>query len=365
MKKIIALLLMLAVLFACATVFVAAEPNGVISAEMSAELEKMQDNDTIATWIEFNYIPYTDEEVISLTEQQCGFSEKEIESLEQKHLYYNTLWAVIKSFRLEYAANLLEKMGISEDQIIGGWKKDYGEMPSKYHLSKAQILKAAEIEEVTLIDLYKNQDVPETQPPTIAPTEGNSYIRERLVAFIAENNPNAHYEIHRYEERYTHMDADNNTDWVLLYAQIDYPTPNYNMGIIGNRVIVSGNFPVFRFKMALYDAKEDTFYDLSKMTDYEKYNGLTEAIDAYGYGKLLGDLDGDDAITILDVTLQQRCEAHTMDYPESDWIASSEYILEMFNPIHYYSDFNRDGNRDIVDTTCVQRYLAGMDYPIG
>jgi len=365
MKKIIALLLILAVILTCTTVVIAAEPNGVISTEMSAEMEKMQDNDTIATWIEYNYTPYTDEEVISLTEQQCGFSENEIESLEQKHLYYNTLWAVIKSFRLEYAANLLEKMGISEDQIIGGWNKDYGEMPNKYNLSKAQILKAAEIEEVTLIDLYKNQDITETQPPTIAPTEGNSYVRERLVAFIAENYPYAYYKILRYEELYTHIDADNNTDWVLLSAQIDYPTPNYSMGIIGNRVIVSGLFPVFKFKMGLYDAKEDTFYDLSNVTDYGKYNGLSKAIDAYGYGKLLGDIDGDDEITILDATLQRRCEADIMDYPESDWITDSEYISEIYNPIHYYSDFNRDGDRDIIDATCIQRYLVGMDYSIG
>ena len=206
----------------------------------------------------------------------------------------------------------------------------------------------------------------DTEEPTEAsPTEQNFAVRERLAAFIADNNPNAYYKIHRYEELYTHKDADNNTDWVLLMAQIDYPQPWYGMGIIGNRVIVSGTFPVFRFKMGLYDAKEDTFYDLYGMPDYGKYNGLAKAIDTYGYGKLLGDIDGDDAITILDATLQQRCEANMMDYPESDWITESELVNDLFKPIHYYSDFNRDGERDIVDATCIQRFIADMPYPVG
>ena len=40
-----------------------------------------------------------------------------------------------------------------------------------------------------------------------------------------------------------------------------------------------------------------------------------------------------------------------------------EYIDNSFHPLTYYSDFNRDGERDITDATCIQRYLAGLPYP--
>ena len=137
------------------------------------------------------------------------------------------------------------------------------------------------------------------------------------------------------------------------------------MGIIGNRVIISGTYPVFTFGMALYDVKEDTFYDLYTLKDYDHYDGIAEAIDLNGKGKLLGDLDGDDNISILDATLIQRCEINVTDYPESDWINESDLVNDSFNPIHYYSDFNRDGDRNILDATCIQRYLIGATYPIG
>lgn len=80
---------------------------------------------------------------------------------------------------------------------------------------------------------------------------------------------------------------------------------------------------------------------------------------------MLGDIDGDDSISILDATMIQRCEIHVADYPEKDWINESDLVDDSFKPIHYYSDFNRDGERNILDATCIQRYLIGATYPIG
>lgn len=172
-------------------------------------------------------------------------------------------------------------------------------------------------------------------------------------------------EVSDYDELYYHRGNDGELDWVLLYAHGGWPDPWYGMGIIGNRVIVSGTYPVFTFGMGLYDVKKDAFYDLYALKAYDHYDGLAEAIDRYGKGKLLGDLDGDDSITILDATMIQRCEINAADYPESDWINESELVDDVFKPIHYYSDFNRDGERNILDATCIQRYLIGAPYPIG
>lgn len=190
-------------------------------------------------------------------------------------------------------------------------------------------------------------------------------VYDKLCAYLSEKGYAGLCTPNHFEELYRHVDSDGEADWVLLNAYVGEPYPWYGMGIIGNRVIISGTYPVFTFGMALYDVKEDTFYDLYTLKDYDHYDGIAEAIDLNGKGKLLGDLDGDDNISILDATLIQRCEINVTDYPESDWINESDLVNESFNPIHYYSDFNRDGDRNILDATCIQRYLIGATYPIG
>lgn len=42
------------------------------------------------------------------------------------------------------------------------------------------------------------------------------------------------------------------------------------------------------------------------------------------------------------------------EYPEDD-----EMVIPLGN-IRCYSDFDRDGERDIVDATAIQRYLLGL-----
>lgn len=201
------------------------------------------------------------------------------------------------------------------------------------------------------------------EPPEDDPDTVNLY--EKLNTYLSGKGYSGGCDPDWFKVLYRHVDSAEETDWVLLSAFVDYPAPWYGMGIIGNRVIVSGTYPFFKFGMALYDAKEDTFYDLYQMTDYSQYNGLAEALDLYGNGKLLGDIDGDDSISVLDVTMLQRCEAKMDEYPESDWINDSDLVDSSFKPIHYYSDFNRDGERSILDVTCMQRYLADMSYPVG
>ena len=103
----------------------------------------------------------------------------------------------------------------------------------------------------------------------------------------------------------------------------------------------------------IYDVKQDRFIPLNGKT-VEDYDGLKEAFDEIGEGRLLGDIDGDNTITVLDATMMQRCAAKITAYPEDD---------EMVSPIgsiRHYSDFNHDGNRDVLDATAIQRYLVGM-----
>ena len=106
----------------------------------------------------------------------------------------------------------------------------------------------------------------------------------------------------------------------------------------------------------IYDFKKGTFVPLnSDVTD--RYDGLARVFDEYGTGRLFGDLDGDDCLTIIDVTLFQRCEAQICEYPDDELL--DDYLYRHAGT-YCFSDFNRDGNRDIVDATYIQRYLAAM-----
>ena len=103
----------------------------------------------------------------------------------------------------------------------------------------------------------------------------------------------------------------------------------------------------------IYDVKQDRFIPLNGKSVGE-YDELKKTFDELGEGKLLGDIDGDDSITIVDATLIQRCNVMLAEYPEDD-----EMLIPLGN-IRCYSDFDRDGERDIVDATAIQRYLLGL-----
>ena len=133
--------------------------------------------------------------------------------------------------------------------------------------------------------------------------------------------------------------------------------------LISNRVLIGCPTDIFRFGMALYDISQDEFFDLSILDDYNKYNGLADAIDNFGKGRLLGDMDIDDQITIFDVTIIQRCLTGIREFSNDNLIAPDENIDSSFHPLKYYSDFNCNGERDIMDVTCIQRYLVGLSYP--
>ena len=64
---------------------------------------------------------------------------------------------------------------------------------------------------------------------------------------------------------------------------------------------------------------------------------------------LLGDADGDDKVSVADVTMIQLYLAG---------MSSDNYC-------DYDCDVNGDGVQDILDVTSIQRYLAGRSTPYG
>lgn len=180
-----------------------------------------------------------------------------------------------------------------------------------------------------------------------------------------------------YYDEVIHQDAQGNRDWVLIYANCGVPAWSMDYGTVGNRAFLMGARSPFKYNLGLYDVGEDTFYDLAVMKDYNRYDGLQKTIDEFGVGKLIGDMDRDNQLTIVDVTIMQRCLAKISAYPSDDIAVIDGYSPLYYrytvhddyhvvgDPIAYYSDFDRDGEREITDATALQRYLADLPYPIG
>ena len=155
-----------------------------------------------------------------------------------------------------------------------------------------------------------------------------------------------------YDEVYEHHDSSGDADWALIHTESFIAPDVIYYGLLGNRFVYrpTPSSP-FESGYGIYDVKQDIFVPITSDAE-SKYDGLTKVLDEVVAGRLLGDLDGDDSITVIDATILQRCEAKMRDYPEDDELSYP------YGKIRYYSDFNRDGERDITDATCIQRYLV-------
>lgn len=167
-----------------------------------------------------------------------------------------------------------------------------------------------------------------------------------------------------YKELYYHHDRSGEIDWALINCYCNMCSPAELYTVIGNRLIHQGSWESpFRSGFGVYDVRNERFLDAEsdaasrldgfmKMIDEFNFTGRT--VETYG---LIGDLDKDDEISVIDVTIIQRCEANIREYPADDAFYISD---DFFAKEHYYSDFDRDGERSILDATKLQRYLVNV-----
>lgn len=215
---------------------------------------------------------------------------------------------------------------------------------------------------IVLSDAWDYPTATPTEAVTEAPTAPSSdkLYKERLKEQY--NLDDFDFEAGRdglmyYKELTYHCDSSGEVDWALVYCYTNMMNPMEMTAVIGHRVVKSGSWlHPFSSGYGVYDVKNDRFIDAS-YTSVNELDGFVRVFDEVGTGRLLGDLDVDGEISIIDATLIQRCEANICDYPEDD---EFRVTADFGRTVHYYSDFDQDGERSIIDATRLQRYLADI-----
>ena len=356
MKKIVCILLAFTILLTVFAVSVSASEK--IHTWLAQRMEDLSDDDVITVRICLKY-DHTEKEVEQLALYRAGLTyvPQDQELYEE---YATARSNVVLSLQRQDCCEFIEKMGWSEDCIHG-----YGQSIITADLNKAQIEQAAAAAEVDIIYC----DV-ENTAPTEVPTE--SYGSSCLFRQRFESASYSYYGVVKYDELYYHYNTEGEIDWVLVNGEFgmgDRGWKNYYM--IGNRLALINDYSMpFSYGYGIYDVKRDRFCEITDTRLFEESGfsktEIIQACDEYiPEGRLLGDIDNNGELSVIDVTILQRCLAYLKSFPDDDEILWEKGVATSFRSLIYYSDFNRDGDRDVIDATCIQRYLAGLPYPIG
>ncbi len=205
--------------------------------------------------------------------------------------------------------------------------------------------------------------IPSLDPITVhstEPVEENNYqYRDKLLSQFNLKKD----QLTEYDELYEHKDQYGKVDWALVKAATEVATsPLYSSPCyyeFGNRVMeVENKGEPFTFGMGVYSVKDERFIQPSEAEIYE-LEDIEQVWTELGVGRLMGDMDGDNELSVADATLIQRCQAEINIYPTDDQNIPIDYAP---NAIEYFSDFDQDGDRSILDATAIQRFLVGLPY---
>ena len=194
----------------------------------------------------------------------------------------------------------------------------------------------------------------------------NMYL-EDFILYYSKNYYYTEQELNYMREVYRelcyHYSDENNEspDWVLIECQV-YPVPwemKYG-ALVGDRILWTYGGSELRFMetgLGVYIPKTDTLIGLFQKNVeqiIELCPEFVETIEKNKLGQLMGDVNDDKVINILDATYIQRILAgYTIDYLNTG-VWDGDIIFGI-------SDFNRDGDTTILDVTAIQRKLAKLD----
>ena len=326
MKKTIALLLSFILIISCSAIAVSA-----VTTKISESLQQIMKATPNDEKIEVQIFLYSNVDKAAARQQaikECGYIGGLPLNMTLDEVYaYNAAYnRIISEYETAAAESFVEKLGIAKEDIV------YLGSPCVIaKLTKEQINTADTFAEVESIDY---DDSPAIEPTDTQVDKGNIYedkVKE-IYPFLYE-----------YSELYYHSDNNGDVDWVLITGEEAAVIPEPLYMVIGNRVIIEEEQKApFGFGMAVYDVVQDKVSPIYEGM-LNQYDGLEEAFNKYGCGRLIGDIDGDDNTTVLDATLLQKYS-----------IGKADLTAEQLA----VADVNKDNNVDILDATAIQKYAA-------
>ena len=364
MKKVLSIILAAALMLSCMCVTVSAAGNSSkISDTLRTMMDKAADGEKLETHI-WLYCNIDENKVFGQAVKECGYVaglplNMTVEEVNRFRAAYNR---IVSEQEAAVSDAFVEKLGIADDDIVYHGKHPY----VIANLTKEQIETAATYPEAESLSYVENAPV---ELPT-EPKTGNLY-KEKLKAQYKLSDNGASSKsgtLSRYSELYYHKDENGETDWALVKASTNMQAPAFLYTVIANRVFKQYEWgSPFHTGYGVYDVAQDKFFDADAVR-YGDYPGFVRVFDEYASkddmdnGRLLGDMDGDDELSVIDCTLMQRCDIHISEWPAGD-IIDPDGTWAYYEPLTYYSDFNRDGDRDVIDVTLLQRYVTGLDIP--
>ncbi len=165
---------------------------------------------------------------------------------------------------------------------------------------------------------------------------------------------------------YTEQNGEMSIDWAFIHCVKDmWDTFGFSSYLIlGDKVFEPGDveYKPFFVPYAVYDVEKDEFIDI-QYADYTQYEGIEECMNKWAVGRVIGDMDIDGTLSVLDATVIQRCFAGIEEFSQYDLCESYNHsAVYGTEKLAYYSDFDRDGKRTILDATAIQHKLAGLEY---
>ena len=344
------------------------DPDVILSDRLKKQMQEMNDTDRIEVYISY-YTYGGDSGLLSNSEQRkrayemYGSWTAKLILGNPYYDYYNTLYhKAVNQIGQDYIdyINLvrIDNLSLSDEDIIS-----YANGVPRIgvlNLTKEKIYDVIErdgyILSVQTYEELKAYEERPTEDPTEPPTEPDE------TAYFCKDRVLAQYPfLFDYSELYYHTDETGEIDWVLITGYEGEALPQTLYQVIGNRIVIE-EMPLAPFStgFGVYDVKNDVIKPVYQSL-LSEYDGLEEVFNRLGGGKLIGDINDDNELDAVDVTLMQRCTLNIRDYPEWDEVITDPYEYEYITPtLTYYSDFNRDGERDVVDVTLLQRYILGI-----
>ena len=222
----------------------------------------------------------------------------------------------------------------------------------------------------------------------IIPSYAADSVIENKYYDVFVENIDCPYEPWEYEEIYIHYSVETSEEpaWVMIYAMCEDDMSTKSYGVVaGNRIILTDSFDTYslsRVYVYIPALDELLYVDNTQIEEViVKCPGFLEALEKQDIGQLIGDINDNSEIDIVDATLIQRYLAGYDDTVESRYSFSSRFRVSgkfsnkdrvgtsyAVNGQHvkvweydYISDFDRDGERTILDATAIQLKLAGLE----